>query len=707
MHCAGCAANLERMLNRREGVKQAAVNFASASALIEYDPDVVTPEGLRETTDAAGYELLAGEEDDEADRRREEDYKKLRRKTFWAIAFAVPVFVVGMFGMRWPGAHWIMMVLTIPVLFIFGRDFFVSAWKQLQLGRTNMDTLVAVSTGVSFLFSTFNTVFPHYWTSRGLEPHVYYEAAAVIVALILVGRLLESRAKQSTSTALRKLMGLQPKTVVRIAPDGTQSIIPLSGVQPGEVLLVRPGDRIPVDGTVREGTSWVDESMISGEPAPVEKSAGRAVFAGTINHKGSFQFTAEKVGEKSLLGQIIRTVREAQGSKAPVQRLVDRIAAIFVPIVIGIAALTFIIWMALGGANAFSHALLCAVTVLVIACPCALGLATPTALMVGIGKGAENHILVKEAQSLETLHRVTTVVFDKTGTLTDGRPEVADIQWVDRADTPLHRAILHSLESRSEHPLAEAVVRFLSVAPVPLSSFESITGQGVKGMYNGKTYAVGNRRLLKNDPGEKAGTTAWFAENERTLAVITFSDPLKPAAAEAIGKLHGEGIKTALFTGDNAATAVSVAAQTGIENVRAEMLPADKLNGIKELQASGERVAMVGDGINDSAAMAQADVALAMGRGTDIAMDVAQITLMTSDPEAVPRAIRLSRQTMAAIRQNLFWAFIYNVIGIPIAAGVLYPFTGFLLNPMIAAGAMAFSSVSVILNSLRIRRSPL
>ncbi len=706
MHCAGCAANLERMLNRREGVKQAAVNFASASALVEYDPEVVTPEGLRQTADAAGYELLTGEDDEEeSERRRDGEARSLRRDTLWAVAFAVPVFVVGMFGMHWPGAHWIMMVLTIPVLFVFGRGFFVRAWKQLRLGRADMDTLVTVSTGVSFLFSVFNTLFPHYWTSRGLEPHVYYEAAAVIVALILVGRLLESRAKQSTSAAIRKLMGLQPRTVVRIAADGTQSVLPIGSVRPGDILLVKPGDRIAVDGTVREGSSRVDESTITGEPMPVRKSAGDAVFAGTINQKGSFQFAAEKVGEKTLLGQIIRTVREAQGSKAPVQRLADRIAAVFVPVVIGIAALTFIIWMLFGGAAAFSHALLCAVTVLVIACPCALGLATPTALMVGIGKGAEHHILVKEAQSLETLHRVTTVVFDKTGTLTEGRPEVTDIRWAEGADTPLHRSILHALESRSEHPLAEAVVRFLPVVPAPLSSFESITGQGVKGVYEGKTYTVGNRRLLKNDPDEEAGTTAWFSDAERVLAVISFSDPLKPTAAEAIGKLHAEGIKTALFTGDNAAAAASVAAQTGIETVRAGMLPTDKLNGISELQASGERVAMVGDGINDSGAMAQADAALAMGRGTDIAMDVAQITLMTSDPGAVPRAIRLSRQTMAAIRQNLFWAFIYNVIGIPIAAGVLYPSTGFLLNPMIAAGAMAFSSVSVILNSLRIRRS--
>jgi Cu2+-exporting ATPase len=728
MHCAGCAANLERMLNRRPGVKQATVNYASATAGIEYDPDVVTPEGLRETADNAGFELLTGEDDEEAeeesDRLREAEYRILRRKTLWAVVFALPVFVIGMFFMHGAWANWTMLALTIPVLFVFGRDFFTGAWKQLKIGQANMDTLVAVSTGVSFVFSLFNTLFPQYWTSRGLESHVYYEAAAVIVTLILVGRLLESRAKQSTSSAIRKLMGLQPQTVVHIAPDGRQSVVPLRAVQPGDRLLVKPGEKIPVDGTVAEGSSWVDESMITGEPVPVEKSTGNAVFAGTINQRGSFQFIAEKVGEKTLLGQIVRTVRQAQDSKAPVQRLVDRIAGIFVPVVIGIALVTFALWMIFGGEQAFSHALLCTVTVLVIACPCALGLATPTALMVGIGKGAENHILIKEAQSLEILRKVTTVVFDKTGTLTEGRPEVTGFRLSKKRDnTALDCSILLALESRSEHPLAEAVVRhLLSHSPEgylpPLSgdiSFENIPGQGVIGVYNGKTYAVGNRRLLESlsipahlsDERHQRHTTSYFAENDELLGWIEFYDPPKKRAVDAIQRLNAEHIKTLLFTGDNAADTASVAAKVYIENYRAEMSPFDKLDGIKALQSSGETVAMVGDGINDSAAMAQADVALAMGRGTDIAMDVAQITLMTSDPAAVAKAVNLSRQTFAAIRQNLFWAFIYNVIGIPIAAGVLYPFTGFLLNPMIAAGAMALSSVSVVLNSLRIRRRPL
>lgn len=706
MHCAGCAANLERMLSRREGVKRAAVNFASASALVEYDPEVVTPENLRETADAAGFELLDSEDDEESERRRADEYKRLKIRTLWAVALAAPVFVLGMFFMHAPGARWIMAVLTAVVLFVFGRGFFTGAWKQLRVGRADMDTLVAVSTGVSFGFSLFNTLFPRFWSARGLEAHVYFEAAAVIVALILVGRLLESRAKRSTSAALRRLIGLQPKTVVRIDAAGAESVVLLQAVRPGDTLLVRPGEKIPVDGTVAEGTSWVDESMISGEPAAVEKSAGAAVFAGTVNQRGSFRFTAEKVGERTLLGQIVRTVRQAQGSKAPVQRTADRIAAVFVPAVIGIAVSTFILWMIFGGTEAFAHALLCAVTVLVIACPCALGLATPTALMVGIGKGAENHILIKDALSLETLHRVTTVVFDKTGTLTEGRPKVTSLHWAEGADTAENRSILRALESRSEHPLAGAVAEGLSAEPVALDAFESVVGQGVKGVYGGKTYFVGNRRLVKKqaETEEGDGSVAWFADTEHRLATITFSDPIAPTAAEAIRRLHGERIKTALFTGDRPAAAAALAAEAGIEEVRAEMSPVDKLEGIEALQAFGETVAMVGDGINDSAALARADVSLAMARGTDIALDTAQITLMTSDPAAVPRAIRLSRQTMTAIRQNLFWAFVYNVIGIPVAAGALYPSTGFLLDPMIAAGAMAFSSVSVILNSLRIRR---
>ena len=729
MHCAGCAANIEKVLSRRAGVKSAAVNFAAATVSIEYDPSSVTPQQLRETVDNAGFDMLVGDDDEEeSERLQEEEYRQLKTNTIWAVALAIPVFVMGMFFMHTPGIEWAEMVLTLPILAVFGRGFFINAWKQLRRGRANMDTLVAVSTGVSFLFSLFNTIWPEYWTSRGLEAHVYYEAAAVIIALILCGRLMEARAKKSTSFAIKRLMGLQPKEVVRISSDGNEETVSIKAIVPGDVILVRPGEKIAVDGKVLAGVSFVDESMISGEPVPVEKTGGAEVFAGTINQKGSFRFEATKVGGDTLLAQIINTVREAQGSKAPVQRLVDKIAGIFVPAVLIIALITFCVWMIWGGEYAFSHALLTAVTVLVIACPCALGLATPTAIMVGMGKGAENHILIKDAESLESLHKIDTILLDKTGTVTEGKPEVTDIIWTEKSDTPENKAILAHIEGKSEHPLAEAVVSHIKVGKeVPSVKeydgvFENVPGRGVVYRMQEISYYVGNRKLLGDngiDVGEEnAGqalrlegngeTVIFFASSgSGLLAILSLADRIKPSSAGAIKTLRDSGIETILFTGDNEATARAVAAQAGIPLYYAGMMPSDKFGLVKQLQAEGRNVAVAGDGINDSEAMAQADVSMAMGRGSDIAMDVAQITLMTSDLTAIPKAIKLSKQTVAAIRQNLFWAFIYNVIGIPIAAGVLYPFTGFLLNPMIAAAAMAFSSVSVVLNSLRIRRKKL
>ena len=727
MHCAGCAANIEKVLARQNGVNSAAVNFAASTLLVDFDLAVITPEKLQETVQNAGFDMLLGEDDEEeSDRQQEEEYRRLKRKTAWAGGLALPVFVIGMFFMGMPYADWIMLALTIPVMFVFGRGFFTGAWTQLKSGRANMDTLVAVSTGVSFLFSLFTTIYPQYWTGRGLEAHVYYEAAAVIIALILTGRLLESRAKASASSAIRKLMGLQPKHVIRMEPDGSETLIPIENVEKNDVILVKPGEKIAVDGIVKHGSSYVDESMITGEPVAVEKGAGAPVFAGTINQKGSFTFTAEKVGADTLLAQIVRTVKEAQGSKAPVQRLVDRIAGIFVPTVIAIAIVAFAVWMIFGGTDAFPHALLCAVTVLVIACPCALGLATPTAIMVGMGKGAENHILIKDAESLERLYKVTHVLFDKTGTVTEGRPTVTDIIWTgSEADTHHNRGILLYMEKRSEHPLAEAIVEFLAENGAETteigSAFESLTGQGVTAAIDGKKYFAGNLRLLEShgiepEPAlaetarqyrEKGNTVVYFASAGHVLAIIAIADRIKESSKDAVAQLRREGIETALLTGDNAITAKAVAESTGIPRYRAEMMPSDKFEYVERLQSGGAVVAMAGDGINDAEAMAKADVGIAMGKGSDIAMEVAQITIMTSDLTAIPRAVKLSRQTVAAIRQNLFWAFIYNLIGIPVAAGVLYPFTGFLLNPMIAAAAMALSSVSVISNSLRIRRKKL
>ncbi len=722
MSCAVCALNVETTLGAQEGVYEAKVNFAGSTVLVDYNPRVITPVELQKAVESAGYELVVEntEETDQADRLQREEFLALKRKTIGAIVLAVPVFVIGMFFMHMPYGNWIMLAFTIPVMAFFGRDFFVHAYMQLKHGRANMDTLVAVSTGVAFLFSLFNTIWPEYWTSRGLEAHVYYEAAAVIIALILLGRLLEAKAKFSTSTAIKKLMGLQPKTVTKILADGSEEEVPIREVVVGDVLVVKPGEKIPVDGEVTEGSSFVDESMITGESIPVEKVKGQPVYAGTINEKGSFRFRADKVGGETVLANIIRMVQEAQGSKAPVQKLVDRIAGIFVPVVMGIAVITFIVWMLIGGDFAFTHALLTSITVLVIACPCALGLATPTAIMVGIGKGAEHNILIKDAESLELMYRVNAIVLDKTGTITEGKPVVTDIHWTPGAEDERYQSILLEIERRSEHPLADAVVQKFKervVNEILVSDFENQTGKGVTAKVGDKVYLVGNRALLEvnhvvlDDDNEKLAvrwegdgkTVVFFAGEGRVLALVAVADKIKESSRQAVATLHEKGIDVYMLTGDNALTARAVADQVGIRHFKAEVMPGEKANFVEALQHEGKVVAMVGDGINDSQALAQADVSIAMGKGSDIAMDVAKVTLITSDLNVIPRAIVLSRQTVRAIRQNLFWAFIYNIIGIPLAAGVLYGINGFLLNPMIAAAAMAFSSVSVVTNSLRIK----
>ena len=722
MSCAVCALNVETTLGAQEGVYEAKVNFAGSTVLVDYNPRVITPVELQKAVESAGYELVVEntEDTDQADRLQREEFLALKRKTIGAIVLAVPVFVIGMFFMHMPYGNWIMLAFTIPVMAFFGRDFFVHAYMQLKHGRANMDTLVAVSTGVAFLFSLFNTIWPEYWTSRGLEAHVYYEAAAVIIALILFARLLEAKAKFSTSTAIKKLMGLQPKTVTKILADGSEEEVPIREVVVGDVLVVKPGEKIPVDGEVTEGSSFVDESMITGESIPVEKVKGQPVYAGTINEKGSFRFRADKVGGETVLANIIRMVQEAQGSKAPVQKLVDRIAGIFVPVVMGIAVITFIVWMLIGGDLAFTHALLTSITVLVIACPCALGLATPTAIMVGIGKGAEHNILIKDAESLELMYRVNAIVLDKTGTITEGKPVVTDIHWTPGAEDERYQSILLEIERRSEHPLADAVVQKFKekvVNEILVSDFENQTGKGVTAKVGDKVYLVGNRALLEvnhvvlDDDNEKLAvrwegdgkTVVFFAGGGRVLALVAIADKIKESSRQAVATLHEKGIDVYMLTGDNALTARAVADQVGIRHFKAEVMPGEKANFVEALQHEGKVVAMVGDGINDSQALAQADVSIAMGKGSDIAMDVAKVTLITSDLNVIPRAIALSHQTVRAIRQNLFWAFIYNIIGIPLAAGVLYGINGFLLNPMIAAAAMAFSSVSVVTNSLRIK----
>lgn len=722
MTCAACAVSVESVLGHQPGVVSAAVNFATQSVLVEYEPTAISPDDMKKALQGIGYDLIVAEPEaakEEAENIQRRHYDDLRRRTIWAIILAVPLGILGMFFMDLPHVEYMMWAISTPLVLWLGRSFFINARKQARHRSANMDTLVALSTGIAYVFSVFNTLFPDFWHSRGLHAHVYFEAAGFVVAFILLGKLLEERAKANTSSAIKKLMGLQPKTVTIVHPGGHTMEIPVAQVRIGDLLLVKPGEKIPVDGIVESGAPYVDESMLSGEPVAVAKSSGDRVLAGTINQKGSFQFKAEKVGGDTLLAQIIRMVQEAQGSKAPVQKLVDRIAAVFVPVVIVIALAAFGAWWMLGGENGLTQGLLAMVTVLVIACPCALGLATPTAIMVGVGKGAEQGILIKDAESLELAHRIQAVVLDKTGTITAGKPVVKNLIWAENVDSGAWQNILFSLEKNSEHPLAEAVVAYLEgpAKPVHLEKTESITGKGIIAEYEGKKVFAGNLALMQEHhlalpeslqtasalQENEANTVIYFANHQQVLALAAIADPVKPSSVEAVRELRDMGIEVYLLTGDNRQTAAAVAAQVGIEHFQAEVLPADKEAFVQRLQQQGKIVAMVGDGINDSQALARADVSIAMGKGSDIAMDVAKMTLMSSDLGKIPAAIRLSRHTVAAIRQNLFWAFIYNIIGIPIAAGVLYPVNGFLLNPMIAGAAMALSSVSVVSNSLRLK----
>lgn len=723
MSCASCAVSSQSTLENIPGVISVAVNYANAIANVEYIPTIASPQQLKEALQNVGYDLMIDESEEAKDALEDlhaKKFRSLKNKTIGSIVLSVPLVIIGMFLMTMPYANYIMWILATPILFVFGQQFFINAWKQLKHRSANMDTLVAMSTGIAYLFSMFNTLYPQFWISRGVMPHVYFEAAGVVIAFILLGKMLEEKAKGNTSSALKKLIGLQPKTVTVIHEGGHQMEIPVARVKVGDTLLVKPGEKIAVDGRVYSGNSFVDESMISGEPVPVEKTKDDKIFAGTINQKGSFQFVAEKVGGDTVLAHIIKMVQEAQGSKAPVQKLVDKIAAIFVPVVIGIAIVSMVVWIIFGGDNGLTHGLLALVTVLVIACPCALGLATPTAIMAGIGKGAENGILIKDAQSLELSKKINAIILDKTGTITEGKPVVTDMLWLNNDDKYL--AELASIEKQSEHPLAEAVVNYLKQENyLPVRHFESITGFGAKANSNGRLFYVGNESLLQTNHISineslktaaakwlnEAKTVIYFSDEKQALAVIAIADTIKETSKEAVRQLQDAGIEVYMLTGDNAATAKAISAQVGIENFKAGMLPEHKADFVKELQQQGKTVAMAGDGINDSTALAQADVSIAMGQGSDIAMDVAKMTIISSDLAKIPKAIKLSRYTVVTIRQNLFWAFIYNVIGIPIAAGILFPINGFLLNPMIAGAAMALSSVSVVSNSLRLKRRKL
>lgn len=720
MHCAGCANNVEKTVRKLNGIVNASVNLANNTITVFYNGSQITPGEIRAAVLAVGYDLDISETREAADEEREkgEKFRKMKKHLIGVWGFAAAVFILAMF---FPGqivSHIVQMLLASFVLFYFGRPFYSGAWKQLKNWRSNMDTLVSLSTTIAFLFSLFNVLYPSFWTERGLAPHAYFEATVIIIAFVMTGKYLEEKAKNSTSDSIRKLMGLQPKTA-RVIRNGVEMEVELAQLNVGDEVSVRPGEQVPVDGELISGDSFVDESMITGEPMAVHKRSGSRVVAGTINRSGSFVVRAQSVGKDTVLAHIIDMVQKAQGSKAPVQRIVDKVTNVFVPVVLCLSLLTFILWIGLGGWSKISYAMVSAVSVLVIACPCALGLATPTALMVGIGRAAESHILVKDAVAMEELRKVDVVVMDKTGTMTEGQPVVSAWLW-DKSFREEFKPILMAIEQQSEHPLANAIVEGLTkleVKPAAIKGFVNLSGIGVEAEYDGKMYWVGSHKMMEKHGGVASPlltqmreqyvqcgcSISYFGAENEVYAIIAVQDSIKPTSLEAVKELKRLGIEVWMLTGDGKRSAEVVAKQLEVDHVIADALPDDKERVVNELQTSGRKVAMVGDGINDSQALARADVSVAMGKGTDIAMNVAMITLMTSDLLLLPKAVILSKKTVKLIRQNLFWAFIYNLIGIPIAAGILYPMYEILLSPMIASAAMAFSSVSVVLNSLKLK----
>lgn len=751
MSCASCSAHVGKALRSVEGVIEVNVNLPMNRATVKFDDAVCTAQQLQQSVERMGFELIIDQTDDEgthifADEEvaseknsanelnqttpntsnkkstsnkcvanHNEALKQMQRNAWGALAIAIPLLVLGIIPHLFAGQEVASCFLAAYSLWKYGRLFYAPAWKLLKHGTSNMDTLVALSISVSFIYSFCNLFFPQWFISHGMQPHLYFDSVGVITAFILLGRMLEARAKHRTTNSIRKLMQLQPKQVVCVFPNGKEVTKHVNDVKTGDVLLARPGDRIAVDGEVITGASNVDESSLSGEPIPVEKNIGDKVMAGTINKNGTLHYRAEKRATDTLLAQIVRMVQEAQGSKVPVQALVDRIAAVFVPTIIGISLITLIAWILLDSANGLTHGLVAMVSVLVIACPCSLGLATPTAIIVGIGRGASAGILIKDATCLEIAEKINAVVLDKTGTITVGHPEVK-AAWFESDSESQWRNILLSLERQSEHPLAEAVCTFLKdETTCKVENFTALPGNGVSGCIDGCTYYVGSLKWMQeknitltatqhqfaNNYTHQACTLVALTDGTKILALLALTDEVKSTSATAIKQLKALGIETYMLTGDNAQTAAVVASEVGIDHYVAHTLPADKANFVKQLQAEGKKVAMVGDGINDSAALAVANLSIAMGRGSDIAIDTAMLTLLTSDLLRLPQAIRLSARTVRTIRQNLFWAFFYNVVSVPIAAGVLYPICGFMLSSMIAGAAMALSSVSVVTNSLR------
>lgn len=734
MSCASCVKKVENALNGLEGVVRASVNFATERATVQYIPGAVSMEDFRRAIKEAGYEILEmgkAEKEDIVDREkaaREAEFRKLKMKLIAGVILVIPIFLLAywkmlgfskLYGLSHEINFYLQLIFQTPIQFWVGWQFYVGAWKTAKHKSADMNTLIAVGTSAAYLYSVLATFFPWLFAAKGLMAEVYFDTAGAIIVLILLGRLLEARAKGQTSEAIKKLIGLQAKTA-KVLRDGQEMDVPVEEVGIGDLVIVRPGEKIPVDGVIKEGRSSVDESMITGESIPVEKNPGDQVIGATINKMGSFKFEAIKIGKDTMLARIVKMVEEAQGSKPPIARLVDVIASYFVPAVIGIAILTFIIWYFLGPSPALTYAMLNFVAVLIIACPCALGLATPTSIMVGTGKGAENGVLIRGGEALEMAHKLSAIVMDKTGTLTKGQPTVTDIiesNGYKKEDILRYAA---SAEKGSEHPLGEAIVNRAEEENIPLISskdFHAIAGHGIEATIDGKSLLMGNAKLMKdrginlNDLLKKAeqlsneGKTPMFvAINQNPAGIIAVADTLKENSKEAVDALHRMGIEVVMITGDNKRTAEAIARQIGIDRVLAEVLPEGKANEVKKLQAEGKKVGMVGDGINDAPALAQADVGIAIGTGTDVAMESSDITLIGGDLRGVVTAIALSKATIRNIKQNLFWAFAYNTVLIPVAAGVLFPFFGILLNPIYAAAAMGLSSVTVVSNALRLRR---
>ena len=716
MHCASCVGRIETAIGEVPGVESATVNLANRRARVSYAPGLADLAAIKQAVESTGFQpvdLPTDESDElEAETLRRRNYRRQVIQLSIAALLAVPVMVISMLKLQFPGRDWVLMGLTAPVLFWAGRSFYTSAWNSLRHRAANMDTLIAMGTSVAFVASIAGTL--------GLWEHLYYEAAAMIVVFVLLGRLLEERAKAKTSQAVRKLIGLQPKTA-DVIRDGREQAVPIAEVIVGDTVIVRPGERIPVDGTVSSGTSTVDESMITGEPMPVVKNCDDEVIGGTINKTGSFQFTAQRVGQETVLQQIVRMVQAAQGSKAPVARLADTVSGYFVPAVLLIALVTFALWWLVNpNPDSLRMAITCAVSVLIIACPCALGLATPTAIMVGTGRAAELGILVKGGEALETAHRLDTIVLDKTGTITAGQPSVTDVVTADGFSRDRIIQMAASVERLSEHPLAAAIVEAAADEKLELeatSDFQNLEGRGCEAKLGDHQLLIGSPRLIHErnidlgklaEEADKLGgagrTLVFVVVDQCAAGLIAISDAVKPGAAEAVTAMKSLGLNIVMLTGDSSSAAQAVAESVGIDRVFAEVLPQDKSRHVGQLQQEGRKVGMVGDGINDAPALAQADVGFAIGSGTDIAIETGDITLMRQDLSGIVTAIQLSHSVMRTIRRNLFFAFLYNTLGIPIAAGLLYPLTGWLLDPMLAGAAMAASSISVVTSSLQLRR---